>query len=179
MIILFAVPFVTSLRLVVMGGIWSLLSLVKNAKHAVGSFQELQGQAAHAKESLNQVQQDLVQKDYDRAVSGNPQAQFEMGERFYQGLGVGKDYATAAAWFELAAKQGHPNAQRLLAMMLFVGRGVSPDPVEAYKWIHLASLRGEEEALQIKRKMAAKIPAEAIAEGEKRATRLQAAGPAR
>ena len=162
-----------------MGGIWSILSLVKNAKQAVGSFQEFQGQAAHAKESLNQVQQDLVQKEYDRAVSGNPQAQFAMGERFYQGIGVGKDYATAAAWFELAAKQGHPQAQRLLAMMLFVGRGVTPDPVEAYKWIHLASRHGEEETLQIKRKIAAKIPAEAIAEGEQRAARLQGANPRR
>jgi TPR repeat protein len=152
-----------------MGIIRSLVSLATQAKQTAGSLQQLQGRAGQCHQAIHRLQDKLVQKDFDRAMAGNAQAQYEMGERFYQGLGVEKDAATAAAWFELAAKQGLPSAQRLLAMMYFLGRGVPPDPAEAYKWICLAAQKGGEEALAIQRKIAAKIPAEALAEGEKRA----------
>jgi len=142
------------------------------AKQAAGSFQEVQGKTSRYGRALRGIQDELVQKEYERAVAGNAQAQFELGERFYQGLGVEIDYANAAAWFELAAKQGHPGAQRILAMIYFLGRGVAPDPAEAYKWVHLACVRGEEKALSIQKKIAAKISAEARAEGEKRAANM-------
>jgi uncharacterized protein len=152
-----------------MAGIWNLVSLVNNAKQTVGSFQKIQGQMTNCKETLNKVQSDLVQRDYDRAAAGNPQAQFEMGERFYQGSGVGRDFGPAAGWFALAANQGHPDAQRNLAFMLFLGRGVEMDLAEAYKWICLAAQHGRPDLQEARRKMAAKIPPAAVQEGERRA----------
>jgi TPR repeat protein len=155
-----------------MGLIWNLVALVKNAKQAAGAVQKVQGQTAGYLGAINRFQNTLVQKDYDRALSGNSQAQFEMGERFFQGLGVPKDYSEAAAWFQQAAHKGHPKAQRILAMMFFLGRGVAADPAEAYKWIQLASLNGEEDTLHTKRTIASKITAEAMVEGEKRAAAM-------
>lgn len=164
-----------SIRLgsVVMGMILNLVALAKNAKQAVGSLQEAKDKAAHFRGALSQYQGSLVQKEYDRAMAGDAQAQFELGERFFQGVGVDQNYAHAAAWFQSAAIQGHVRAQCNLAMICFIGRGVSADPAEAYKWAHLAALRGGEDALIIKRKMESRVSPEAIAEGEKRAAGLQ------
>ena len=156
-----------------MGMIFNLVGLAKNAKQAVGSLQQVKDKTAQVRGALNQYQGSLVQKEYDRGMAGDPQSQFEMGERFFQGLGVDQDYAAAVAWFQAAAVQGHARAQSNLAMMCFLGRGVSPDPAEAYKWAHLAALRGDENALNIKRKMESRIPPEAIAEGQRRAVRFQ------
>lgn len=152
-----------------MGLIWNLASLAKNAKQAVGSFQEVKGQTVRCCGALKKFQNDLVQKTYDRAQAGNGPAQFEMGERFFQGLGVPKDYAESAAWFQLAALQGHTKAQSNLAMMCFLGRGMEADPAEAYKWICVAAARGEEAVLKTREKIASKISREAMIEGERRA----------
>jgi TPR repeat protein len=159
---------------VIMGVIWNLLSLAKSAKQAVGSMQGLQGHAARCQGALNQYQNNLVQKDYERARAGILQAQFEMGERYFQGLGVPKDYAQAVAWFREAANHGHTAAQGILAMMYFLGRGVAADPAEAYKWAILAASTGDTEAVNTQRQISAKISAEAKAEGEQRAIRAGA-----
>jgi len=156
-----------------MGLIWNLASLAKNAKQAVGSLKEVKGQTARCYGALQQFQNDLVQKTCDRAQSGNSQAQFEMGERFFQGLGVPKDDAESAAWFQRAARQGHPRAQSNLAMMCFLGRGLAADPAEAYKWICLAAINGEEGLLNTKRKIASQISPETMAEGERRAAAMK------
>jgi TPR repeat protein len=152
-----------------MGMILNLIGLAKNAQQAVGSWQKAKDNTAHLRGALNQYQGQQAQKECDRATAGDSQAQFELGERFFQGLGVDQNYAHAAGWFQAAAIQGHTRAQCNLAMMCFLGRGVSPDPAEAYKWACLAALRGSEDALAIKRKMESRISPEAIAEGEKRA----------
>jgi TPR repeat protein len=151
-----------------MGLIWNLASLAKNAKQAVGSLEQVKGQTARCYGALKQVQDNLIQKTFDKAQAGNNQAQFDMGERFFQGLGVPKDYAESAAWFQRAAQQGNTRAQNYLAMMCFLGRGVNVDPAEAYKWSCLAAASGEEEVLNTKRKIASKISLETLAEGDKR-----------
>ncbi len=153
-----------------MGLIWNLVSLAKNAKQAVGTIQTVKGQADQCQGALQNVQQTLVQRDYEKAVAGNVQAQFEMGERFYKGLGVNIDYSKAAAWFQWAANQGHPNAQKMLSLIYYTGKGVNPDPAESYKWICLAARSGIQELLLLKSKLASKIPQGARIEGEKRAS---------
>jgi TPR repeat protein len=157
-----------------MGLIWNLLSLVKSAQHATGSFHQMRGRVAQCQNALHQFQDALVQKDYERAQGGNRQAQFDLGERFYQGLGVTQDYHQAAVWFQEAAQRGHSGAQRVLAMMYFVGRGVEADPAEAYKWAILASATGGQEAISTRQKILAKIPTEAAIEGEQRAAVMTA-----
>jgi TPR repeat protein len=161
-----------------MGLIWNLMALAKNAKETLGTVQKVQGQAVQGYGMLQRFQSSLVQKDYERAMAGSRQAQFEMGERFFQGLGVARDYEEAAIWFKLSANQGHSRAQYFLAMMCFLGRGLAPDPAEAYKWIYLAAASREESVLNTKQKIASRISPDAMAEGEKRAAAMKlSAGP--
>lgn len=160
-----------------MGLIWNLVALARNAKQAAGSFQDVKDKTNRACGALNQYQQRLVQKEYDRAMAGDAQAQFEMGERFFQGIGVERQHEHAAGWFYMAAMQGHTKAQTNLAMMCFLGRGVPADPAEAFKWAFLAARRGGEDALALQRKIESRITPEEIAEGRKRAQTLLAPPP--
>lgn len=52
-----------------------------------------------------------------RALSGDADAQFELGWRYYSGRGVPTDYITAARWWETAAEQGHSQARFDLLVM--------------------------------------------------------------
>jgi len=155
-----------------MGLIWNLVALARNAKQAAGSFQDMKEKTSRARGALNQYQQRLVQKEYDRAMAGDAQSQFEMGERFFQGIGVERNDEHAAGWFYEAAMRGHIKAQTNLAMMCYLGRGVPIDPAEACKWAWLAARRGGEDALAIQRKIESRITPEDIAEGRKRAQAL-------
>ena len=49
----------------------------------------------------------------------NSNAQFIIGEMYYNGLGVKEDHAEAAIWFSKAAKQGHVRARVLRDKMLY------------------------------------------------------------
>ena len=59
----------------------------------------------------------------------------------YNGTGVDKDEAAAAALLQKAARRGSPIAQNRLARVFASGRGLPADPVEAVKW-HLISKAG-------------------------------------
>jgi TPR repeat protein len=45
------------------------------------------------------------------AEEGDVYAQFNMGERYYVGLGVPVDYAEAEKWFRIAAANNHDGAK--------------------------------------------------------------------
>jgi TPR repeat protein len=76
------------------------------------------------------------------AKNGDPEAQFQLGDYYYEGLGLAPDYQSAAAWFRRAAQQGHPVAQLALGKMLEEGRGMLPDEVEGARWIQKAAEQG-------------------------------------
>lgn len=97
---------------------------------------------------------------YKRALAGDPDAQFDVGMRYYysalgfdfdsnEGDNSGKasrkitdselqqralDQATSVMWFRRAAEQGHANAQYNLAVCYYNGDGVEMDFKQAYKW---------------------------------------------
>ena len=81
------------------------------------------------------------------ANSGDPQAQFELGNLYYQGQIVERDLALALKWFELASLQGHAEAQQALGMMFFRGEGVPANNVQAYVVLKMAAVNGAEDAL--------------------------------
>ena len=58
------------------------------------------------------------------AKTGNPKAQFIMGNMYLYGLGHEKDYTKAAKFFDLAAKQNHSKAQNSLGALFDINRGV-------------------------------------------------------
>jgi TPR repeat protein len=77
-----------------------------------------------------------------RAEAGNAAAQTLVAEILSRGLGVKRDEATAAKWYQLAAEQGVPEAQFQYALMLIDGRFVAKDPQGAYALMQAAAEAG-------------------------------------
>ena len=78
----------------------------------------------------------------ERADRGDPQAQTELGSRYYAGRGVPQDDAAAVRWTRLAAEQGHAPAQYNLGLLYFRSRGVLGDDAEAARWYRAAAEQG-------------------------------------
>ncbi len=148
-----------------LGRFWSVRSVAQNAQVAV---REALNTAATVRRAAHQAQAAAVERDLAKADVGDARAQYELGERFYCGLGVPRDFAQAATWFRLAAQQGHPEAQCTLGMMCFLGRGVARDYAEAYQWLSLAAAAGNERAAQALTKAKKRFAPEEISEGQRR-----------
>ncbi len=76
------------------------------------------------------------------AKRGDAQAQFQLGEYYYDRVELPPDYAAASLWFRRAAQQGHPAAQYALGKMLLNGQGALPDELEGAQWIRKAAQQG-------------------------------------
>lgn len=72
------------------------------------------------------------------AEQGDAQAQYELGQSYFRGRGVLRDYTEAAKWFRLAAEKGYAEAQVLLGGMYTAEQGVPLDYVQGYMWVNLA-----------------------------------------
>ena len=86
-----------------------------------------------------------------KAKQGDAGAQFMLGDCYYRGEGVEKDFAEAVKWYRKAAEQGNANAHSNLAqLMLGVcyknGIGVAKDYAEAVKWYRKAAEQGDADA---------------------------------
>lgn len=77
-----------------------------------------------------------------RAEAGDAAAQTLAAEILSRGLGVPRDEAKAAKWYELAAEQGVPEAQFQYALMLLDGRFVEKDEKGAYALMQAAAEAG-------------------------------------
>jgi len=87
-----------------------------------------------------------VEELRDKAESGDPNSQYDLGLRYWKGYGIPQDYKEAAKWWTKAAEQGHAEAQFRLALLYFVGSGVPQDTKEAVKWYTRAAEQGHAEA---------------------------------
>jgi len=76
------------------------------------------------------------------AARGHVRSQFMLGTIYEQGLGVAKDLAAAARWYEKAGRGGNDSAQYNLGILYQFGRGVSKDPGAAAHWLRLAAEQG-------------------------------------
>jgi len=86
------------------------------------------------KEPLADVQQ--------AAERGDADAQFSLGFRYDNGLGVPQDAAQAVVWYRKAAEQGHAMAQYCLGVVYTKGEGVVQDYKLAYVWNSVAAANG-------------------------------------
>lgn len=77
-----------------------------------------------------------------RAEQGDPEAQLDLGSKYFNGQGVLKNLATAASWFRKAAEQKNSRAQTLLGRMLLQGKGVEQDADEAASLLLKAAEQG-------------------------------------
>lgn len=97
------------------------------------------------------------------ASEGDLQAQYEMGEFFYQGERVERDIEKALEWFERASIQGHPRAQYLLGLMHFQGEGVTRNLPQAYIILKMSAVNGEEAAMDASDRIALQMNEEELA----------------
>ncbi len=96
------------------------------------------------------------------AQTGDPEAEFELGEFYYDGKRAPRDLAQALNWFEQASLQGHAQAQYRLGVMFFRGEGVPANNVQAYIVLKMAAVNGAEDALDTADQVAAQMPREQL-----------------
>lgn len=72
----------------------------------------------------------------------DPNAQFTLGELYYEGTRVKKDLKAAVRWYRQAANQGHADAQLRLGYMCAMGLGTLYDPAQAMLWYGKAAELG-------------------------------------
>lgn len=63
---------------------------------------------------------------YAASYFGDPDAQYNVGRMYLDGVTGAKDARQAARWLNLAAEKGHPYAQAVLGQILFNGQGGVP-----------------------------------------------------
>jgi TPR repeat protein len=83
------------------------------------------------------------------AKSGDAQAQYELGEFYYEGKSAPRDLNQALNYFEQASLQGQADAQYHLGIMFFHGEGVPANKIQAYIVLKMAAVNGNEDALDI------------------------------
>lgn len=81
-------------------------------------------------------------KIFQRAESGNTDAQFEIGLMYESGCGVKPDYERAFHWYRKAANAGHPSAQNNLGGLYLHGLGTTQSDEDAVKWYFRAAVAG-------------------------------------
>ena len=85
--------------------------------------------------------------DYRKAAEqGDAVAQFNLGNCYYTGKGVTKDYSQAVYWYRKAAEQRVARAQYNLGYCYLQGQGVSQDYSQAFIWLKKAAEQGVSEA---------------------------------
>ncbi|WP_193771381.1 tetratricopeptide repeat protein [Candidatus Magnetaquicoccus inordinatus] len=77
-----------------------------------------------------------------RAEAQEREAQYRLGERYFEGKGVAIDYAEAMYWWRRAAEQQDPRAQNGVGTLYDNGKGVKKDYREAARWFRLAANQG-------------------------------------
>lgn len=80
------------------------------------------------------------------AKDGNPDAQIELGRRYFIGHGLNQNHAEAFEWFRKAAEQNNTNAQTILGFMYANGIGVEANEIKAFIWFRRAAEQGDHDA---------------------------------
>ena len=87
-----------------------------------------------------------VQRFGKAAEQGDTEAQFHLGNCYYDGEGVAKDYEKAVEWYKIAAVKGHAKAQNKLGNCYYYGKGIKRDWKKAAEWYERAAKQGCVEA---------------------------------
>ena len=78
--------------------------------------------------------QEGIERLLKQADEGNVQAQCALGNIFYNGEGVRRNYCEALRWFRKAAEQGYDKAQNILGTLYAIGYEIRiPDYAGALK----------------------------------------------
>ncbi|HEV2392713.1 MAG TPA: tetratricopeptide repeat protein [Verrucomicrobiae bacterium] len=80
--------------------------------------------------------------DQTRALQGDREAQYRLGQSYLKGEGASRSYPEAIKWFRQAAEHGQPGAQTALGLLYFQGDIVPRKDSEAIKWLRKAAQQG-------------------------------------
>ncbi len=101
------------------------------------------------------------------AKAGHAEAQNSLGDLYYYGESVPKDYGEAAKWYRMAAEQGHDEAQYELGNMYYNGVGVPQNYILAHAWVNLASANGYSDAQDLRDNRASYLTPALVVEAQK------------
>lgn len=79
--------------------------------------------------------------DYIQSQPDSVFKQFNLGNCYYYGYGVSKDYEKAVYWYEKAANQGYATAQNNIGYCYETGNGVIQDYEKAVYWYEKAAIQ--------------------------------------
>lgn len=80
------------------------------------------------------------------ALGGNPEGQFILGKKYFDGDGVSKNLDRAIYYLKAASNQQHAQAQLTLGIIFFYGWGRAIDLRQAKHWFELARQNGDQDA---------------------------------
>ena len=86
------------------------------------------------------------ERDFIIGSSLDASAQYNMGQMYYFGRGVERDYVKAMEWYLRAAEKGHADAQYNIGCMYSNGLGVERDYVKAMEWYLKAAEKSDADA---------------------------------
>lgn len=81
------------------------------------------------------------------ALEGDPNAQNALGEMYYYGDEIERDYEQAVFWFKEAAKQKHPDGMCNLGMCFVNGEGIERNEATGNSFIRQAAKLGSKAAI--------------------------------
>ena len=113
--------------------------------------------SSYGQSELDTTREALEAGDYEVAYekllplaeAGNPEAQYNLGVMYQEGLVVEQNYGKAVKWFRKAAEQGDVQAQYNLGGISHHGYGLQKDNVQAYAWAGIAAANGNTNAIQV------------------------------
>jgi hypothetical protein len=124
--------------------------------------------------------------DFPRAVPvfarlaglGHPVAEWLMGNIYFFGQGIPKDYGKSRIMFEAAATQGYFAAFAPTAQMYLQGLGIAADPSKAYYWYNIAAAQLPDSAertemMERREEVAAQLTPAQIEAAQKRANNFK------
>jgi TPR repeat protein len=142
-----------------------LMTLALAGTATASQFED--GQAAYARRDYATA----MQLWRPLADQGNPDAQINLGNMYFDGNGVPQDYGEAVKWYRFAADHGSADAQIALGFLYEYGDAVPQDYIQAHKWFDLAGSPSYRDAV------AAKMTPAQIAEAQKLERDWEAAHP--
>jgi hypothetical protein len=103
----------------------------------------------------------------EAAEAGHAGAQYYLAELYERGKGVSKDPAAALKWYRQSAMNGCVEAAMALGNLFGDGLAVERDPLAAFVWYSVAAAHGHKVAATLRDGLRHRLPATAVAEGEK------------
>ncbi len=128
------------------------------------------GQIYGRGEGVTQDRNEATRWYLKAAEQGHLEAAYYMGYRYQHGKGATQNFPEAVRWYSKAAELGNVQAMHGLGSLYLQGQGVPQNQVEAYKWFNLAAVSGEKELTQSRDRLAKKLSAAQLAEGQRLAS---------